>query len=174
MKKLAVVLGVIVGLGLAFYFSFLFSGSGVQGPAPGEKPGAAAPGAGERAAPGPPGTARGPEALPTVPTAPEPDLGPPAPPPPPAPAAEPSPPPPAPVQDYGFLAGRFKSRQEARRARERIARQDFPTFLEEKGGVLELWVGPFSSPEQAASAQKLLKVPGRIVGWSQKREPVPK
>jgi len=184
MKRVIVALGLVGGLGLALLLFYLFIMGNREPAASSAKPPETAQEAVQPVTEPPPG-AKVPASPPTVLAAPEPPLAAPSSPPPLPQTAEtqsppekkalaPSPPLP-PSQEHGLLSGRYRTYQEAKKARQKIAGQNLPAFVRQKGKFYEVWVGPFSSPQEAAQAGKSLKAALKMSVTAKKIEaPVPK
>lgn len=80
-----------------------------------------------------------------------------------------------PKEGYGLLAGRFRSYRTAQRLLEKIKKQELPGFIRPKGKYYEVWVGPFTSSQEAKKHQKALRGSLKISARMRKfAVPVPK
>jgi cell division septation protein DedD len=169
-KKIIGGIGILVGLGLATFLVYLlvFPEGDSRSPAPdpaketqvAAKPTPESP---QEPATPPPGPTVAPE--PGTPSSPE---AAPAPSEPGAPVAKPTPPPPAkqemaelrplePTEEYGLLAGRYRSFGSAKKRMAKIKEKNIPAFVRPQGKYYEVWAGPFATPEEAEKARKFLK-----------------
>lgn len=190
-KNILVALGLAAAIIIAALYFFYWEGPPAKAPekpkppevtsqvppAPEEKPG-------EKPAPAP-ATAPAPTPAPTpAPEAkPQPLPGqPPAPPE--KPAAKPEPAPPAvkealpplePKKGSGLLAGSYKNYASAAKMMEKLKKQGQPAFIRKENDKYQVWVGPFSTPEEAQAAAQALKGKVKIPAKVHEIEtPVPK
>jgi cell division septation protein DedD len=168
-------LGLIVGLGLAAFFTYQFLAKSDTPSPPQPFQGVIQPGPPPKAAPV---SAAPPE--PTPPPAPEPALPPvttPVAPPEPPPAGKEIvlTPPPGPQAEPALLAGKFRHYADARRLLAKIQKQKMPAFIRKEGKYYQVWAGPFPTPREAAQARKNLRAKLKISPRQEKVEmPVPK
>jgi cell division septation protein DedD len=84
-------------------------------------------------------------------------------------------PPLEPKKESGLLAGSYQNYASAAKMMEKLKKQGQPAFIRRDKGKYQVWVGPFSTPEEAQAAAKALKgkvkIPGKI---HQIETPVPK
>jgi cell division protein FtsN len=100
----------------------------------------------------------------------------PAPAPPEKPVTKPEPAPPAPKEaklpplepkeGYGLLAGSYRKYPDAAKMMEKLKKEGQPAVIRKEKGRYQVWVGPFSTPQEAEAAAKALKgkvkIPSKI------------
>jgi cell division septation protein DedD len=180
-KKIIGSIGLVVGLGLAglFLYVFLFQNGDSQPPAPSppEQPQVAVRPAPVPAVPPETATPASREPVPPVPTPSAPPAVVPVPAPEPPTAEEKIPPLPAlePTEKDGLLVRKFRRYEDAAKLLEKIKKQEIPAFIRREGKHYEVWAGPFSTPQEAEQARKSLRAALKISAQKGKLEiPVPK
>jgi len=168
-------LGLVVGLGLAAFFTYQFLAKPEPPSPPQPFQGVIQPGP-----PPKPATLPAAPPEPTPPPAPEPALPPVTAPvaplePPPAGKEIVFPPPEGPKAEPALLAGKFRRYADARRLLAKIQKQKTPAFIRKKGKYYQVWAGPFPTSQEAAQARKNLRAKLKISPRQEKVEmPVPK
>jgi cell division septation protein DedD len=182
-KAILGTIGILVGLGLAIYV--LFAGNAAPPPAPKppaqtqaavhptpervQQPAIPAPQSSAAPQPTPPASesAASPAAVP-VPT--------PAPPQAPQVEKEVAPLPTLePKKEHGLVVGKFRRYKDAQRLLNKIKQKKLPGFIRKEGKYYKVWVGPFTTPQEAEHARKSLRTALKISPKKREYEvPVPK
>ncbi|MBI4795785.1 MAG: SPOR domain-containing protein [Deltaproteobacteria bacterium] len=179
-KKVLVALGFVAAIIILLVFYFFYSGAppfkGMEKPKTPEVKSQAAPEVKEKPTPAPalppsPAPPEKPQPQPGAP--PEKSLTKPE-------AASPAPektllPPLEPKKESGLLAGSYRRYADAAKMMEKLKKQGQPAFIRREKGKYQVWVGPFSTPEEAQAAAKALKGKAKIPSKIHQIEtPVPK
>jgi cell division septation protein DedD len=168
-------LGLVVGLGLAAFFTYQFLAKPESPSPPQPFQGVIQPGP-----PPKPATLPAAPPEPTPPPAPEPAAPPGATPVPPpvAPPAEKEivlEPPQGPKLEPALLAGKFRRYADAKRLLAKIQKHQMPAFIRKKGRYYQVWAGPFPTSKEAEQAKKNLRAMLKFSPRQEKFEvPVPK
>ncbi|MEW6658825.1 MAG: SPOR domain-containing protein [Thermodesulfobacteriota bacterium] len=80
-----------------------------------------------------------------------------------------------PKEEFGLLAGSFRSYAGASKMLEKLKKQEQEAFIRRDRRKFQVWVGPFSTPGEAQAAAKALNKKIKISGKVHKLvTPVPK
>lgn len=75
-------------------------------------------------------------------------------------------PPLQPKEEYGLLAGSYRKYPDAAKMMEKLKKEGQPAVIRKEKGRYQVWVGPFSTPQETAAAAKALKgkvkIPSKI------------